>query len=280
MIGGYILGCRLRHKRERFLFVEELTNIVIYILVLIMGLRMGSNEEVTSSLGTIGLQSLMITVMTVGGSMVFVFFARRILKLDKEGMPIREELFCKDGTVTRRVLGIPSGRKVLLVVGGSSGAEFLNDAVRQLLPALTSLCTVIHVTGKGKFSDTERRDGYIPLEYSDDMGSLYAASDVVLSRAGATAVAEISALKKRAVFVPLPKGISRGDQIPNAELTRRYGATVLAQDDKFIHKLYPVVKKAFDSAPMKRIADDANGKIAELVDDTIRRGVKCKDKKR
>ncbi len=196
------------------------------------------------------------------------------------GMPIREELFCKDGTVTRRALGIPSGRKVLLVVGGSSGAEFLNDAVRQLLPALTSLCTVIHVTGKGKFSDTERRDGYIPLEYSDDMGSLYAASDVVLSRAGATAVAEISALKKRAVFVPLPKGISRGDQIPNAELARRYGATVLAQDDKFIHKLYPVVKKAFDSAPMKRIADDANGKIAELVDDTIRRGVKCKDKKR
>ena len=91
MIGGYLLGCRLRHKRERFLFVEELTNIVIYILVLIMGLRMGSNEEVTSSLGTIGLQSLMITVMTVGGSMVFVFFARRILKLDKEGMPIREE---------------------------------------------------------------------------------------------------------------------------------------------------------------------------------------------
>lgn len=49
MIGGYLLGCRLRHKRERFLFVEELTNIVIYILVLIMGLRMGSNEEVTSS---------------------------------------------------------------------------------------------------------------------------------------------------------------------------------------------------------------------------------------
>lgn len=91
MIVGYIAGSRLRQKKEKFLFTEELTNIVIYILVLIMGLRMGSNEEVTSSLGTIGLQSLIITVMTVGGSMLFVFFARKYLKLDKEGMPIRDD---------------------------------------------------------------------------------------------------------------------------------------------------------------------------------------------
>ena len=196
------------------------------------------------------------------------------------GMPVREELFCRDRAAARRGLGIPEGLPVLLVAGGSSGAKALNDAVIPLLPFLQKHCAVIHLTGRGKAADvpppTER---YIPLEYSDDMGALYAASDVVLSRAGATAVAELAALGKRAVFVPLPKGVSRGDQIFNAELARRHGAAVIGQDDDLARKLYPVLMRAFHSPPMRRISSDANGKIASVIDATMRRGVKCKDKK-
>lgn len=197
------------------------------------------------------------------------------------GMPVREELFCKDGAAERRKLGISPREKVLLVVGGSSGAQAMNEAVAAVLPSLVRLCTVIHITGKGKTEGLPpRSEKYIPLEYSDDMGSLYAAADAVLSRAGATAVAELAALGKRAIVVPLPKGVSRGDQIPNAELARKFGASVLVQDDKFIHRLYPAVKKCMESAPMKSISCDANGKIAYIADVTMRRGVKCKDKKR
>lgn len=197
------------------------------------------------------------------------------------GMPVREELFCKDRTAARRALGIAENAKVLLVVGGSSGASVFNDAITKLFLPLTELCTIVHIAGRGKTEGLHpRSERYIPVEYSDDMGSLYAASDLVLSRAGATAVAEIAALKKRAIFVPLPKGISRGDQIPNAELARKYGATVLVQDDKFIHRLYPAVKKSMEGAPMRSISCDANGKIAYFADVTMRRGVKCKDKKR
>lgn len=197
------------------------------------------------------------------------------------GMPVREELMCRDRLKSRAALGIPSGEKVLLAVGGSSGADALNKALTTVLPSLTKICTVIHVTGKGKGGGTPvSSPRYKTMEYAEDMGSLYAACDAVLSRAGATAVAEISALGKRAVFVPLPKGVSRGDQIPNARLAESYGAFVLPQDENLVHKLYPAVKKAFDAPPMRRISDDANGKIARLIDDTIRRGVKCKDKKR
>ena len=66
MIVSYIIASKLRDKKEKFAFTEELTNIVIYLIVLLMGLRMGSNEEVTSSLGTIGVQSVIITIFTVG----------------------------------------------------------------------------------------------------------------------------------------------------------------------------------------------------------------------
>ena len=101
----------------------------------------------------------------------------------------------------------------------------------------------------------------------------------MLSRAGATAVAEISALRKRAVFVPLPKGVSRGDQLPNARLAEKYGALVLVQNDNFRADFVPAIKRAAEMPPMRRIASDTGGKIAEIIDDTIRRGVKCKDKK-
>lgn len=195
------------------------------------------------------------------------------------GMPVREELFCRDGAKERAALGIGREEKVLLVAGGSSGAQALSAAVARLLPYLTKKYTVIHLTGKGKPAAGERTDRYIPVEYSDDMGALYAACDVVLSRAGATAVAELAALGKRAVFVPLPKGISRGDQIPNAELARRHGAAVVAQDANLAARLYPVVVRAFSAPPMRRISSDANGKIASVIDATIRRGVKCKDRK-
>ena len=92
MVAGYAIGSKLRDKKDRFAFTGELTNVVIYVLVFIMGLRMGANEEITSSLGTIGLQSVIITVFTVGGSMGFVTMTRKFMKLDKEGMPISDEV--------------------------------------------------------------------------------------------------------------------------------------------------------------------------------------------
>ena len=90
MIVSYVIASKLRDKKEKFAFTEELTNIVIYLIVLLMGLRMGSNEEVTSSLGTIGVQSVIITIFTVAGSMGFVFVARKLMKLDKQGMSLND----------------------------------------------------------------------------------------------------------------------------------------------------------------------------------------------
>lgn len=94
MIACYAVASKLRHKKETFRFTEQLTNIVIYILVFLMGLRMGANEEVISNLGSIGLQAAGITVFVVGGSILAVHIARKALKLNKEGifgLPEEEE---------------------------------------------------------------------------------------------------------------------------------------------------------------------------------------------
>lgn len=86
MILFYLLACRLRQQAERLGFISGALNVVIYILVLIMGLRMGASEEVTSSLGTIGVQAVFITVFAVAGSMMAVAALRKALGFDRYGM--------------------------------------------------------------------------------------------------------------------------------------------------------------------------------------------------
>lgn len=85
MLAAYIIAAKNRHRADKFTFIQKALMPVVYILVLIMGLRMGVNEQVTSNLGTIGLQSLVITVFAVGGSMIFITAVRKIMKMDKYG---------------------------------------------------------------------------------------------------------------------------------------------------------------------------------------------------
>lgn len=86
MIVCYLLASKLRSRRQGFGFIGDALNVVIYVLVFIMGLRMGANEEVTSSLGVIGLQSILITAFTVAGSMAAVTLLRKALGLNRQGV--------------------------------------------------------------------------------------------------------------------------------------------------------------------------------------------------
>ena len=94
MIACYLIASKVRAHAEKFSFLEKMMNLVIYLLVCIMGLRMGANEEVTSNLGTIGLQSVLITLLTVGGSMLAVFVTRKLVGLDRHAMPVVREKSC------------------------------------------------------------------------------------------------------------------------------------------------------------------------------------------
>jgi len=203
------------------------------------------------------------------------------------GMPLRESLFKVKKSEAREKLKIETAKKVLLIVGGSSGAKFINDEVKKNLDELTKKYFVIHIIGRQaeenggakKKSAGNANSSYMRLDYADNIADYYAASDIVVSRAGATAVYELSALKKRVLFIPLPKGVSRGDQIDNAELAKKFGANVLLQNESFSDNFLGAIEKAKQNPPMSPVSYDANGKIADIVCDSIRRGVKCKNKK-
>ena len=150
------------------------------------------------------------------------------------GTPIRPEVLNGNRDEARRHFGFNDSRPVLMVVGGSSGAQAINEVVRQALPRLTSNFQVLHLCGKGNIHAAyEGATNYVQREYlNEEMADAYACADVLVSRAGANALCEILAARKPALLIPYPKGASRGDQLLNAESFRARGLSrVLLQEN-------------------------------------------------
>jgi UDP-N-acetylglucosamine--N-acetylmuramyl-(pentapeptide) pyrophosphoryl-undecaprenol N-acetylglucosamine transferase len=104
-----------------------------------------------------------------------------------------------------RRYGLPDDRPVVFVVGGSQGAATLNDLVVAIVPELVDSCSVIHACGVGKLDRSIRYPGYVPLEFvHDEIRDIYAASDLVVCRAGAGAIEEACAYRVPALYVPYP----------------------------------------------------------------------------
>ena len=140
------------------------------------------------------------------------------------GTPIRAELFAGDRNRALLFTGLSGEKPVLLCMGGSLGAQTVNETLRKALPELLATFDVIHLCGRGKVDPSAARVGYVQYDYiKEELPDLLALADVVLSRAGANAVFELLALKKPAVLVPLTKGSTRGDQILNARYFERSG---------------------------------------------------------
>jgi UDP-N-acetylglucosamine--N-acetylmuramyl-(pentapeptide) pyrophosphoryl-undecaprenol N-acetylglucosamine transferase len=145
------------------------------------------------------------------------------------GAPIKQSIFCFEKSEARRKLNIPQNAKVLLIFGGGSGSEIINQTVRKNLVSLTKDFYLLHVCGKGNTVQSSVKN-YMQFEFVENMGSLYAAADCVVARSGAGTVFEIMSLKKPALFIPL-QGQTRGDQKENADYFSRRGLChVLSQD--------------------------------------------------
>ena len=159
------------------------------------------------------------------------------------GNPIRAALFEGSREKGLTFAGLTGEKPVLLVVGGSTGAKAVNEAVEAALDELLKTFDIVHLCGQGKADDTAPRPGYVRFEYvNEQMAHVLAAADVVVSRAGANAVFELLALHKPAVLIPLPLEASRGDQILNAQYFERNGYAVhLPQAEATPQKLVDTV---------------------------------------
>lgn len=129
----------------------------------------------------------------------------------------------------KRSLGVEG--PLVLVLGGSSGSTYINEVIGD-----TDFkgCTVIHSLGRANLGEKNKSISgnfiYRPVSYIEDMATALLASDLVISRSGAVATAEIAALGKYALFVPLP--IGNGEQALNAaELVKAGRAELRSQKD-------------------------------------------------
>ncbi|MBV6702758.1 UDP-N-acetylglucosamine--N-acetylmuramyl-(pentapeptide) pyrophosphoryl-undecaprenol N-acetylglucosamine transferase [Kitasatospora aureofaciens] len=150
------------------------------------------------------------------------------------GLPLRDDLADGRPERLRTRLGIPPGLPVLLIFCGSSGSTRINEAIRRQLAALTARFAVVHITGRGNLDPSLTAvPGYWQLEYlHDEMVDALWLADLVIGRAGATTLAELEALAKPAVLVPLPASVSRGDQLDNArDYARRAVCQVVADEE-------------------------------------------------
>ncbi len=186
------------------------------------------------------------------------------------GTPIRPALY--EGSRERALsfTGLSGVKPVLLVMGGSLGAQKLNELVRTALPLLNETFDVIHLCGRGKHDCGCVACGYCQYEYIDkELPDLFALSDVVLSRAGANAVFELLALNKPSVLVPLTSASTRGDQLLNANYFVKKGyAESLDQNATTPETLVAAVKTVYENreryAEIMRLDTRSDGTMAIL----------------
>ena len=201
------------------------------------------------------------------------------------GNPVRASVINASGEAGRESLGIPDGATMLLVFGGSLGAKTINEGMAGLKARLLGIdgLYVVHSTGKDGFEATvdalaltpDEQKRWRVMPYIDNMGDVLAASDLVLSRAGASSIAEIAALGIPAVLVPYPFATA-DHQTTNARYLTDAGAAVLFKDDEvkgaaFADELVGLLESPERRAAMREAArglaqDKAASKLADQLE--------------
>ncbi len=197
-------------------------------------------------------------------------------KAECTGTPLRRELFAGSREEGLRLLGLEGKKPVLLMMGGSSGARSVNEALRAALPALLPDFDIVHICGKGNLDESlNGRAGYVQREFLDaELPDVLACADLVLSRAGANALCEFQALGRPMLLIPYPKGASRGDQILNARSLEKRGlCRVLMQEDMTPETLAKAVRETWSErdrlteALKKAPPADGTARVLEMIEE-------------
>lgn len=168
------------------------------------------------------------------------------------GNPVRPVFYSADANKGLEFLGLQKKDKpVLLVIGGSLGARQINELISEKLEWLTENFYVVHQTGNkntDQSSGNENNPFYKPYPFIySQMPDVIAASDVVISRAGANSIWECSVLGKPMVLIPLCGSGTRGDQEDNAAFFEKQGASfVLSRENAAGDKLIQTLKELLD----------------------------------
>ena len=197
-------------------------------------------------------------------------------KAEVVGTPLRPDLFSGSREAGLAMAGFDGKKPVLLMMGGSSGAQSVNKALRDALPELTKDFDVLHLCGRGNLApELQGTPGYTQIEFLDrELPDVLACADLVLSRAGSNALMEFQALDKPMLLVPYPKGASRGDQILNAQSMEKRGlCKVLLQENMTAETLTQALRETWAERDMLRAAvkaappANATDRVLEIIEE-------------
>jgi undecaprenyldiphospho-muramoylpentapeptide beta-N-acetylglucosaminyltransferase len=207
------------------------------------------------------------------------------------GTPVREEVLGATRTAgcraaSRRRLGIPEGRRVVAVTGGSLGARRVNEAVLDLASRWGGRpdIAIHHAVGRrdwpalaGRTAAPEGRQlSYRAVEYEEDVPALLSAADVWVGRAGGTTIAELTAVGVPSVLVPLPIAPHDHQAVGAHQLEAAGGCVVVPDAECTGERLAAELDRLLDDAPaLERMGAaaaaaghrDASDRIAALVED-------------
>ena len=150
------------------------------------------------------------------------------------GSPIRQELLHGNKQAAKDFCGFTGDLPILMVMGGSIGSVYINNAIRGCIDTLLTKYQIIHLCGKGNIDESLKdKKGYAQFEYiSENLPDLFAAADLVVARAGDNSICELLALHKPNILIPLSRNASRGDQILNANSFAKQGFSAVLEEEE------------------------------------------------
>lgn len=180
------------------------------------------------------------------------------------GNPLRGGFETVTKSEARRKLGIPENAKVLLSYGGSRGSQRLNETAVEAMRLMREKGSdIIHIHSTGDIGAAEFRESFKKYgldknsnikvhEYIHNMPDIMAAADVVVCRAGAMTVSEISMMKKAAIFIPSPNVVDN-HQYKNAKLLAdNNAAAVIEEKDLTPQKLVSEIERFINNPETRR----------------------------
>jgi len=169
------------------------------------------------------------------------FNEREYNKLCFTGNPVRKMFYDANSDSGKKAASVIENIPVIMVIGGSLGAREINGLIEKLLPQLLKDYYVIHQSGSNELSkdismsmlseDLKKRYKRYPF-IGNELADLIAASDIVISRAGAGLIWELAAVGKASILIPLRGKGTRGDQIQNAGFLKSKEAAIVLDDEE------------------------------------------------
>ncbi len=206
-------------------------------------------------------------------------------KMVVTGYPLRSELKPWDREKARALFNLPFDMRVILVFGGSLGAQSINHALYPILPDLLKRFQVLHITGQRNYDEAQKENASLPQDlqkryhpfaylHSEELAAAFTAANLVVSRAGAAILGEYPSFGLPAILIPYPHAWQY--QQVNAKYLENHGAAILLKDADLNQMLATTIYNLFDhpeqlhtmEAAMRSLSNpQASQIIARLLED-------------